>query len=559
MNRLSSAKQQVHHRLTWITAALILAALTLLAPSVVSPAQADTTPSPELESLYVGGPEEITEPEEVPYEVGVIDQSGGLMVPDLENLTVSSTVEADTITLEEDLVWVDYAFTPDGPTNRVLTFTYEDDGVVLEEQIDVTATSDFAGIDLEVSSEVADASMVPVTVTAINEGGEPLGEVTEYAEFSSSEEADEFTDGQLSVSGMGQRTITAEYRDATTTAEVNVIEGPPAVLDVTGPAEVTETETATYTVQLTDEAGNELDDVTEDVELTSTVEEDQVADNEVTFAFTPELTDRALTFTYTGQEGEEITTTLEVEVSSVVDALVVDAPSEAEVDEVITVSVEALDAEGAVLGEVAQYAELASSVEDDVVVGSEVILADEGPRSITVSYRGLTDTVAVEVTAPEDEFLVPEEVIPGSDQVPVGGTQEATSSGYAPGVEVSATMYSDPMDIGTETADETGTVTFTWEIPEDTEPGEHTVVLSAPGYQDTSTTFEVVAAEPDPTPTPTEEPTPSPTSTPTETPSPTATPTSTEEPTPTPTEEPAPTEEPSPTPTPTPTPMSRVK
>uniref|UniRef100_UPI003B75D302 hypothetical protein n=1 Tax=Nesterenkonia muleiensis TaxID=2282648 RepID=UPI003B75D302 len=320
------------------------------------------------------------------------------------------------------------------------------------------------------------------------------------------------------------------------------------VLEVTGPDTATETETVTYQVEVLDDYGNTLGaPEVGAMDVTSTVSADQISitedgEIEVAFAFTPEeLVDRELRFAYT-QDGDLLVATLEVEITSAVDALAVDAPAEVGVDEAITVTVDALDADGEVLRDVTNHVAVSSSVEGDVVVDNEVIVSGEGERTLSVTYRGVTGTAVVEVTAPEEELLVPDEIILGADEVVVGETQEATATGYEAGTQVTGTMYSDPLDLGTQVADETGAVTFTWEIPDDTEPGEHTVVLTADGYQDISATFEVLAAE-EPAPTPTEEPTPS--EEPSEEPTPTESPTASEEPTatPAPTESPEPQEE----------------
>ncbi|WP_223881382.1 hypothetical protein, partial [Nesterenkonia ebinurensis] len=139
---------------------------------------------------------------------------------------------------------------------------------------------------------------------------------------------------------------------------VTVVPAAPASIAVSGPHSVTETESVSYRVQASDEYANVIGWVTSDTEITSSVEADEVEGNEVTFVFTPELADRTLRFSYTGEDGQEITTEVDVQVTSAVESLVVDAPAEVEVDEVITVRVDALDADGDVLGGVGQYVDL---------------------------------------------------------------------------------------------------------------------------------------------------------------------------------------------------------
>jgi hypothetical protein len=66
-----------------------------------------------------------------------------------------------------------------------------------------------------------------------------------------------------------------------------------------------------------------------------------------------------------------------------------------------------------------------------------------------------------------------------------GEQQTATGQYFKPGESVTATMYSDPYQVGTATADANGTVTFTWTVPASTDPGQHTIELvgatSGPG------------------------------------------------------------------------------
>lgn len=64
------------------------------------------------------------------------------------------------------------------------------------------------------------------------------------------------------------------------------------------------------------------------------------------------------------------------------------------------------------------------------------------------------------------------------DQLPVGEQQTATGTGFVPGESVQAEMHSDPLEIGVQTADEQGTISFTWTIPPGTDVGEHTVALT---------------------------------------------------------------------------------
>lgn len=63
-------------------------------------------------------------------------------------------------------------------------------------------------------------------------------------------------------------------------------------------------------------------------------------------------------------------------------------------------------------------------------------------------------------------------------RVPAGGSQTGTASGFAPGETVSGTLYSDPVNVGTFIADDSGTVRATFTVPVGTPDGEHRLVLT---------------------------------------------------------------------------------
>ena len=71
--------------------------------------------------------------------------------------------------------------------------------------------------------------------------------------------------------------------------------------------------------------------------------------------------------------------------------------------------------------------------------------------------------------------------------------QTAVGTGFLPGESVSGVMSSEPIALGTQIADEDGTVTFTWTIPADTDLGTHTVTLTGVTSGSVAATFQVVA------------------------------------------------------------------
>lgn len=77
------------------------------------------------------------------------------------------------------------------------------------------------------------------------------------------------------------------------------------------------------------------------------------------------------------------------------------------------------------------------------------------------------------------------------DVAAAGDTQVATGRGFLPGESVSGILTSSPVDLGTLTADATGTVTFTFVLPADIEPGTHRVTLTGERSGDVSAEFDV--------------------------------------------------------------------
>ncbi|WP_437583236.1 DUF1349 domain-containing protein [Paramicrobacterium sp. CJ85] len=72
-----------------------------------------------------------------------------------------------------------------------------------------------------------------------------------------------------------------------------------------------------------------------------------------------------------------------------------------------------------------------------------------------------------------------------------GATQVVSATGFGPGEVVTGTMHSTPLDLGTQTADADGEVTFRWTIPADTDAGVHTAVLSGETSGEVTAEFRV--------------------------------------------------------------------
>ena len=68
------------------------------------------------------------------------------------------------------------------------------------------------------------------------------------------------------------------------------------------------------------------------------------------------------------------------------------------------------------------------------------------------------------------------------------------SEGFSPGQEITGTLYSTPVNLGTFTANAAGLATFSAVIPANTPVGAHTLVISSVGLEPISLAVTVVAA-----------------------------------------------------------------
>ncbi|WP_449277112.1 Ig-like domain repeat protein [Leucobacter sp. GX24907] len=76
------------------------------------------------------------------------------------------------------------------------------------------------------------------------------------------------------------------------------------------------------------------------------------------------------------------------------------------------------------------------------------------------------------------------------------GTRVVLQAGpFAEGTKVSATVHSDPIELGTKTVDANGSVSFAWSVPADFR-GDHQIVFTTDGGTEVSADFTVVAGAP---------------------------------------------------------------
>lgn len=88
------------------------------------------------------------------------------------------------------------------------------------------------------------------------------------------------------------------------------------------------------------------------------------------------------------------------------------------------------------------------------------------------------------------------EVVAEFGGIDAGDLVPVTLKGLEPGTQVTATLFSDPIDMGTHTSNEAGEARFVMSIPKDLTPGTHTLVLESTDLSllPVSIEFEVAAA-----------------------------------------------------------------
>jgi hypothetical protein len=82
----------------------------------------------------------------------------------------------------------------------------------------------------------------------------------------------------------------------------------------------------------------------------------------------------------------------------------------------------------------------------------------------------------------------------GDDPLRPGEDLALAYAGFAPGEQVSVVIHSTPVDLGTFTADATGTVAAAISLPESAEAGAHRLVLTGPTTGERSVAFRLAAA-----------------------------------------------------------------
>ena len=119
------------------------------------------------------------------------------------------------------------------------------------------------------------------------------------------------------------------------------------------------------------------------------------------------------------------------------------------------------------------------------------------------------DTTVKSVTVKAEKLSTPAVTVEPST-VEAGKTLTVTGTGFAPESEVTITLHSDPVEVGTATTDADGAFTAEVTVPADTEAGEHTVVAASDAPAVTASAPLTVTVPPapaeDPSAAPSEQP-----------------------------------------------------
>lgn len=117
-------------------------------------------------------------------------------------------------------------------------------------------------------------------------------------------------------------------------------------------------------------------------------------------------------------------------------------------------------------------------------------VATSAAHALSITDRTLDAFADVTVAQPTAPFVA----FAGSATVAQGGVLAFTGGGFAPGDVVTAVAHSEPVTIGTATADAGGRVSFSWAVPAGFATGDHTLELSVGGVVAASAPFRVTPA-----------------------------------------------------------------
>ncbi|MCS4276528.1 putative alpha-1,2-mannosidase [Mycetocola sp. BIGb0189] len=153
------------------------------------------------------------------------------------------------------------------------------------------------------------------------------------------------------------------------------------------------------------------------------------------------------------------------------------------------------------------------SVATDPAITQETTANAEGEISLTVTVPKNTSAGALGVTAVGETSVVPAsgtltvlentttpvytpQVRSNAQNARVGDLVEITGEGFAPGEKITVVLHSDPITLGTATADPRGGLVFSFTVPKGAEVGQHEIVVTgATSAVDARMAFEILPAQ----------------------------------------------------------------
>lgn len=254
-------------------------------------------------------------------------------------------------------------------------------------------------LDLEAdSTTVNESETVTLSAMTMDQFGDEMDDVTDDVVFTSDHDADVIDGNKVTFPTAGDRVITATHTDTGMTATIAITVNPRVVTVLALQADastVNVREAVTITATGTDQLGDDLGDVTDEVVFSSSQSTDVVNGNQVTFQTTG---DRTITATHSATG---TTATIAITVNPrVVTELTLEADSTT-VDQGGTITITALgiDQVGDDFGDVTDDIVLTSSHDTDVINGNMVTFTTASEHVITATHTetGATATITITV------------------------------------------------------------------------------------------------------------------------------------------------------------------
>ncbi|WP_243228577.1 immunoglobulin-like domain-containing protein [Microbacterium sp. CIAB417] len=140
-------------------------------------------------------------------------------------------------------------------------------------------------------------------------------------------------------------------------------------------------------------------------------------------------------------------------------------------------------------GDLTASIEVTGSVDVDALGAYELVYTVSDAAGNETSITRTVTVVPASVTPPAEQASVSV-----SGDLVQGGSIEIAGAGFTAGDAVNITVHSDPVDLGTFTVADDGTLTASWTIPADFAAGAHSIVVTLADGSTVTAEFTVTAA-----------------------------------------------------------------